>query len=147
MTTRRDAAWDLIAAVYPLLNVAAFTAVATGGVFHAQAPQTTPLPYGVLQAPGATEAMPVMQGGQVAIGQEVRFQLRGVSAAPDYAEALLIAQAGIQLLDGVTPAVANHLVLRLWWEWTRVFPDPEMVNGVPVWNAVAQFCALLDQVS
>jgi hypothetical protein len=77
----------------------------------------------------------------------VRFQLRAVSSAPDYAEALLIVQAGIQLLDGAGPAVANHQVLRLWWEWTRVYPDPEMVNGVPVWNAVAQFCALLDQVS
>jgi hypothetical protein len=136
-----------MAAIYPLVNVASVLAVATNGLFHAQAPQGTAPPYAVLQAPATSEAMPVMQGGQVAIGQEIRFQLRAVSSAPDYAEAILILQAGIQLLDGAAPAVANHQLLRLWFEWSRVYEDPEMVNGVPVWNGVAQFCALLDQVS
>ena len=143
MDTRRDATWDLIAAVYPLLNVAAFTALATSGLFHAQAPQGTAPPYGVLQGPAGYPALPAMQTP----GQEVRFQLKAVSSAPDYAEALLIIQAAIQLLDGARPAIANHLVLRFSWEWTQVYPDPEMVNGVPIFNAVSQWCALVDQVS
>lgn len=147
MTVRRDATEPLLEAIWPLLNVAAFTAVATSGLFRSQAPQATAPPYGILQSAAAYEALPVMQGGQVAIGQEIRFQIRGVSAGLDDAEAVLIAQQAIQLLDGVVPNVANHLVLRLWWEWTQTYKDPELVNGVPVWNAVSQFCALVDQVS
>lgn len=143
MDTRRDATWELMAAVYPLLNVAQLLAVSTSGLFHALAPPGTVPPYTVLQAPGADLALPAMQTP----GQEVRFQVKAVSDAPDYAEALLIIQAAIQILDGARPAIANHLVLRLWWEWTRVYPEPELVNGVPAWNAVSQWCALLDQVS
>jgi hypothetical protein len=145
MDTRRDATWELLAAVYALLNVPALTGagLATGGLYHAVAPQQTVLPYAVLQAPGADLALPAMQTP----GQEARFQVKAVSSAPDYAEALLIIQAAIQILDGARPTIANHLVPRLWWEWTRVYPEPELVNGVPVWNAVSQWCALVDQVS
>lgn len=145
MDTRRDATWDLMAAVYPTLNVAALTGagLATSGLFQAKAPQGTLPPYAVLQAPGSDLALPAMQTP----GQEVRFQVKAVSSAPDYAEALLIVQAAIQILDGVRPVIANHLVLRLWWEWTRCYEDPELVNGLTVWNAVSQWCALVDQVS
>src|SRR4051794_40008554 len=108
MTTRRDPTWDLLGANYALLNVASVLAVAASGVFHAKAPQETAPPYLILQAPAASEAMPVMQGGQVALGIEVRFQVRAVSSAPDFVEALLIAQAAIQILDGAAPVVANH---------------------------------------
>jgi hypothetical protein len=141
--TRRDATKELLGAVYPLLNVAAFTAVATSGLFHGQAPQETAPPYGVLQAPASYDALQVMQGH----GQEIRFQLRAVSAGLDYAEALAIIGAALPLLDDQRPTLTNHLVLRLWWEWTQCYPDPELVNGVPVYNAVAQFRALVDQVS
>lgn len=147
MTTRRDAIEPVIAAVYPLLNVGAFLAVATGGIHRTQAPQETATPYGVIQAPRADESLGVMQGGQTALGQEVRFWVKGVSAAPDDTEARAIAAAAMAILDGPKPAIANFEVLRIWWEWTTVYPDPELVNGVPVWNAVAQFCVLLDQVS
>lgn len=143
MDTRRDATWELMAAVYPLLNVAQLLAVATSGVFHAQAPQGTAAPYAVIQGPAGYLALPTMQTP----GQEVRFQVKGVSSGLDYAEALLIVQAAIQLLDGTRPVVANHLVLRLAWEWTQCYPDPELVNGVPVWQVVSQWHALVDQVS
>lgn len=145
MNTRRDATWELMAAVYPLLNVPGFTGagLATSGLFHGLAPQGTAPPYGVLQAPAGYLALPAMQTP----GQEVRFQLKAVSSGPDYAEALLIIQAAIQLLDGARPAIANHLVLRLWWEWTQVYPEQEMVNGVPIYSAVSQWCALVDQTS
>jgi hypothetical protein len=145
MDTRRDATWDLVAAVYPLLDVAAVTGagLATGGVHQGLAPQTTAPPYLVIQAPAGYLALPAMSTP----GQEVRFQLKALSADPTFAEALLIIQAAIQVLDGVKPVIANHLVLRLWWEWTRVYEDPELVNGVPIFNAVSQWCALVDQVS
>ncbi len=143
MNNRRGATKDLMAAVYPLLNVAAFTAVATRGLFHGQAPQQTAPPYGVLQAPSGYLALPTMQTP----GEEVTFQLRAVSSAPDYSEALAMIELAKQLLDGERPTLANHLVLRLWWEWTQCYPDPELVNGVPVWHAVSQWRALVDQVS
>jgi hypothetical protein len=140
---RRGATKDLLAAVYPILNVATFTAVATQGLHHGQAPQGTAPPYGVLQAPSGYAALPTMQTP----GEEVKFQLRAVSNAPDYSEALSMIELAKQLLDGERPTVANHLVLQLKWEWTQCYPDPELVNGVPVWHAVSQWCALLDQVS
>jgi hypothetical protein len=143
VNSRRGCTKDLLAAVYPLLNVAAFTAVAAGGLHHGMAPQETAPPYGVLQAPNASAALQAMQ----AAGEEVRFQLRAVSAGLDYAEVLAIIDVAKQLLDGERPIVANHLVLRLWWESTLCYPDPEMVNDVPIYHAVAQWAALVDQVS
>jgi uncharacterized protein DUF3168 len=142
MQNRRGVTRDLLAAVYPLLNVTAFTSVATGGLHHGQAPQETPLPYGVLQAPAGYAALPAMGTP----GEEVRFQLKALSLV-DYAVALELIDLAKQLLDGERPVVANHLVLRLWWEWTQVYPEPELVNGVPAFNAVSQWCALVDQVS
>lgn len=143
MNNRRGATKDLLGAVYPLLNVAMFTAVATNGLHHGQAPQETAPPYGVLQSPSGYLALPAMGTP----GEEVKFQLRAVSAAPDYSEAMAIIDVAKQLLDGERPTVANHLVLRLWWEWTQTYLDPEMVNGVPIFHAVSQWCALVDQVS
>ncbi len=143
MKNRRGATRDLLSAVYPILNVSAFTTVATGGLHHGQAPQKTPMPYGVLQAPSGYLAVQSMGNP----GEEVRFQLRAVSVGRDYAEALAIVDLAKQLLDGERPTVANHLVLRLRWESTETYRDPELINGVPVWNAVSQWCALVDQVS
>lgn len=143
MKNRRGATRDLLGAVYPILNVGTFTAVATGGLHHGQAPQKTPMPYGVLQAPGGYPGVQSMGNP----GEEVRFQLRAVSNAPDYAEALAVIELAKQLLDGERPTVTNHLVLRLWWENTVTYADPELINGVPVWNAVSQWCALVDQMS
>lgn len=140
---RRGVTDDLLAAVYPLLNVASWLAVATSGLFHAQAPQGTVPPYGVLQAPMGVVALPTMS----VPGEEVRFQLRGVSRGLDYAEALAIIKAAVPLLENAQPAIANHFVLRIWWESTQVYPDPEMVNGIPVWHAVGQWCSLIEQVS
>lgn len=145
---RRDATEPVIAAIYPLINVASVLAAATSGVHRSQAPQTTSPPYLVIQAARADEALPVMQGTDLpAIGQHVRFQLRGVSASAEDAEARLIVGAALPLVDGAQLAIANFLVLRIWWEWTIAYQDPELVNGVPVWNAVSQYCVLLDQVS
>lgn len=143
MNNRRGATKDLMAAVYPILNVSGFLAVATSGLYHGQAPQGTAPPYAVLQSPMGAFALPTMQTP----GEEVSFQIRAVSNGPDYAEGLAIIELAKQLLDGERPTVANHLVLRLWWEWTQCYPDPEMVNGVPVWQVVSQWHALLDQVS
>jgi hypothetical protein len=143
MNNRRGATRALIAAVYPILNVSTFTAIATGGLHHGQAPQKTPLPYGVLQSPSGYPGLQSMGNP----GEEVKFQLRVVSDGDDYAVALAAIDAAKQLLDGERPTVANHLVVRLWWEWTQTYADPELVNGVPVWNCVSQWCAWLDQVS
>jgi len=144
MKTRRGATRDLLGAVYAILNVSAFTSVATGGLHHGQAPQKTPFPYGVLQAPSGAPGVQSMGNP----GEEVRFQLRAVSSARDYAEALAIIDVAKQLLDGERPTVANHLVLRLWWTGDQPpYADPELVNGVPLWHAVAEWCALVDQVS
>lgn len=152
--TRRDATEPVIAAVYPVITVAGVLAVATSGVFRSQAPQATAPPYLLIQAARGDEAMPAMQptdapsiGPAPALGQHVRFQLRGVSAAAEDAEARLIVGAALPLLDGQPLTIANFQVLRLWWEWTIAYQDPELVNGVPVWNAVSQYCVLLDQVS
>jgi hypothetical protein len=142
VNSRRGVTRDLLAAVYPILNVAAFTNVATGGLHHGQAPQETPLPYGVLQAPAGYLALPAMQSA----GEEVRFQLKALSIL-DYAVALELIDLAKQLLDGERPTIANHLVIRLAWEWTQCYPEPELVNGVAVFNAVSQWCALVDQVS
>lgn len=151
---RRDATEPVISAVYPLINVASVLAVATSGVFRTQAPEGTAPPYLIIQAPRADETLLVMQnagapavGPGPALGQHVRFQLRGVSAQPEDAEARLIVGAALPVLDGVLPVIANFEVLRIWWEWTIAYEDPELVNGVPVWNAVSQWCALLDQVA
>jgi hypothetical protein len=140
---RRGATKDLLGAVYPILNVSAFTTVATGGLHHGQAPQKTSMPYGVLQAPSGAPGVQSMGNP----GEEVRFQLRAVSSGRDYAEALAMIDLAKQLLDGERPVLSNHLVLRLWWENTVTYQDPELVNGVAVWNAVSQWCALVDQVS
>lgn len=143
MKNRIDATRPLIAAVYPILNVSAFTTVATGGLHHGQAPQKTPLPYGVLQSP-AGYLGPQSMGNPA---EEVRFQLRVASSKPDYADALLAIGVAKGLLDGERPTLADHIVLRLWWEWTQCYPDPELVNGVPVWQAVSQWCAMVDQTT
>lgn len=143
MKSRRGVTRELIAAVYPILNVATLTAVATSGVHHGQAPQETVPPYLVIQSPSAYDDLRAMQS----VGERVRFQLRAVSSGQDYAEALQILDVAKQLLDGERPTIANHLVLRLWWEGQQTYADPELVNGVPVWNAVSQWCALVDQVS
>jgi len=143
MKNRRGVTRDLLGAVYPILNVGTLTAVATGGLYHGQAPQKTLLPYGVLQSPSSAPGVQSMGNP----GEEVEFELRAVSAGLDYAEALQIIELAKQLLDGERPTLTNHLVLRLWWKWTQTYPDPELVNGVPVWNSVARFCALVDQVS
>lgn len=152
--TRRDATEPVIAALYPLINVASVQAVATGGVHRSQAPQTTSPPYLIIQAARGDEALSVMQpaeaptnGPAPVLGQHVRFQLRGVSAAAEDAEARLIVGAALPLVDGAQLTIANFQVLRVWWEWTIAYADPELVNGVTVWNAVSQYCALLDQVS
>jgi hypothetical protein len=146
--TRREATEPVIAAVYPIVNVAAVLAVASSGVFRSQAIQGTLPPYLIIQAPRANEALPVMQSVDLpVIGQEVEFQLRGVSAAPEDSEARLIVGAAVPLVDGARLVIANFEVLRVWWKWTIAYQDPELVNGIPVWNAVAQFCALLDQVN
>lgn len=143
MKNRRGVTKALLGAVYQVLNVSTLTDVATGGLHHGQAPQKTLLPYAVLQAPGSSPDLQTMGNP----GERVRFQLRAVSSKPDYGEALLIVEKAQQLLDGEQPAITNHQVLRIWWESTVTYPDPEMVNGVPAFNAVAQWCALVDQVS
>jgi hypothetical protein len=143
MKNRRGVTKALLGAVYPILNVATLTNVATGGLHHGQAPQKTLLPYAVLQAPGSAPDLQTMGNP----GERVRFQVRAVSNKPDYAEALQIVELAIQLLDGEQPTIANHQVVRLWWESTVTYPDPEMVNGIPVFNAVSQWCALVDQTS
>lgn len=143
MKTRRGATRALIGAVYPILNVATLTTVATGGLHHGQAPHGTSMPYAVLQSPNGYADLQSMGNP----GERVQFQVRAISNAPDYATALQIIELAKQLLDGEQPAVANHQVLRIWWEWTQTYADPEMVNGVPVWNAVSQWCALVDQTS
>ncbi len=140
---RRAVLRELLGTVYPLLNVGSFLAVATNGLFHAQAPQATPRPYAVLQAPSSHEALPTMG----VPGDEVQFSLRAVSMGPDYAEGLDIIGAAVPLLENVQPALANHRVIRMWWEHTETYPEPEMVNGVTVWNVVAIWCALVEQVS
>lgn len=129
-------------AVYAVLNVSTFTAVATGGLHHGQAPQKTSLPYAVLQAPAGYLALPAMQSA----AEKVRFQLKALSLV-DYAVALQLIDLAKQLLDGERPAITNHLVIKLAWEWTQVYPEPELVNGVPVFSAVSQWSALVDQVS
>jgi len=141
---RRGVTRDLMGAVFPILNVATLTSVATGGLYHGQAPQETPLPYGVLQSPAGSPAVQSMGTP----GEAVRFQLRMVSNKRDYAEAVQMTQLAKQLLDGERPTIANHLVLRLWWEGDeQPYADPELVNGVPVWHHVSNWCALVDQVS
>jgi hypothetical protein len=126
------------------LNVSAFTTVATGGLHHGQAPQKTSMPYGVLQAPSGAPGAQSMGNP----GEEVRFQLpRGVERPVTTRRRWSMIDLAKQLLDGERPVLSNHLVLRLWWENTVTYQDPELVNGVAVWNAVSQWCALVDQVS
>jgi hypothetical protein len=139
---RRGVTRALIGAVYPLLNVAALTSVANGGLHQGQAPQKTLLPYAVLQSPAGYADLQSMGNP----GERVQFQLRALSTV-DHAVALQIIDIAKDLLDGERPTIPNHLVIRLWWEWTQVYPDPELVNGVPVFNAVSQWAALVDQVS
>jgi len=146
MKNRRGVTLALMGAVYPILNVPTLTAVGTGGLHHGQAPQKTPMPYVVLQAPSARPDLQSMGNP----GERVTFQVRGVSNAPDYAVALQLIELVKQLLDGEQPTIANHQVLGIWWDpdfGTQVYPDPEMVNGVPVWNAISRWYALVDQVS
>jgi hypothetical protein len=140
---RRGATRATIAAVYPILNVSTFLTIATGGLHQGQAPQETPLPYGVLQSPSGYPSLQSMGNP----GEEVKFQLRMLTDQPDFADALAAIDAAKDLLDGERPTVANHLVVRLFWQWTQTYADPELVNGVPVWNVVSQWCVWLDQTS
>jgi len=141
-TTRRGGLRGLMAAVYPLLNVSTLTTVSTGGVFQGIAPQGTAKPYTVIEAPRSEKWNAMQQSGE-----DDRFYVRAVSERGDYGEALSIIAVVIQLLDGERPSITNHLTVSLSWEDTRVFPDPEMVNGVPVFHALAEFRSLVDQVS
>jgi hypothetical protein len=72
VTTRRDATWELMAAIYPLVNVASVLAVATAACSTRRRRRARCRRTRAAGA-GASEAMPVMQGGQVAIGQECGF--------------------------------------------------------------------------
>jgi SPP1 family predicted phage head-tail adaptor len=107
MNNRRDATWDLMAAVYPLLNVASCSPCRRAACFtrrrrrgrHRRTPSCRRR---------RDEAMPVMQAMPVARPGGA-LPGEGVSAAPEYSDALLIVQAAIQILDGARP------VSRITW--------------------------------
>lgn len=141
-TNRRGAYKDTLAALYGLLNVVALTTVAPGGVHHAQAPRDLTTDYVVIQAP-LTQRWDSMQTP----GEQSRVRIEAVTRKPDYGQALAMLAVVIQLVDGERPAIANHLVIQLRWEDTQAMPDPELVNGVPTWKAVATFTLLVDQVA
>lgn len=141
---RRGALKDTIGACFALLSAAAaVTAVTPGGVHQSAAPAGTVLDYAVLQAPGSG-AWDSMQNP----GEDVTFQVAGVTLKVDAGAALAIAQAAQATLDGARPTVnANHLCIQCRWVETRVFADPDLVNGKTAWRAVAMFKLLVDQVS
>lgn len=132
-----------MAAVYRLLNVATMTNVATGGVHHGRAPQGTARPYVVLESP-TSEGWDAMQQP----GEHGEFWVRAVVAV-DYMLALQIVGLAQQLVDGERPTIdANHLCVQLRWVRTnRPYPDPELVNSVLVWHAIAVFEHKVDQIS
>ena len=141
-TTRRGSLRQTVGAVYGLLNVVSMTTVATGGVHQARAPQGTTRPYVVIESP-RSEAWDAMQQP----GEEGEFWVRAVCEV-DYMVALQILGLAQQLVDGERPTIdANHLCVQLKWVRNIAYPDPEMVNSVPVWHAVATFRFLVDQVA
>lgn len=141
-TSRRFALRDLMAAVYGLLDVSTLTSQAPGGVHHAAAPVNELRDYVLLQAPAATP-WDAMQSP----GEETTFSIAAVTLAPDYGRALALITLAIQLLDGERPTISNHLCVALQWRATETYADPELINGVPTWRAVAMFRGLVDQTS
>lgn len=140
---RRGALKDALAGCFKLLNVAALTTVATGGVYQSQAPQGTVLDYVVLESP-TSEQWDSMQNP----GEDITFNLAAVTLKPDAGAAMAILEVGIGLLDGKRPTVnANHLCIRCAWQRTKVMKDPDLVNGKTAWRAVATYAVLVDQVA
>jgi len=140
--TRRGALHPLMAAVYGLLNVATLTNQASGGVWHGQAPQGTARPYVILQSPRG-----IRWDSMTVPGEEARFEVRVVGAQPDYGDALEILGIAMSLLDQQRPVVTNHVCCALNWENTECYPDPELVNDVPVFQAVGTFRAYVEQAA
>lgn len=141
-THRRGALGTAMGAIYRLLNVAALTNVAAGGVHHGQATKNELRDYVVIQAPSGDD-WSTMQSP----GEEDVFQVAAVTLAGDYGPALAMLAIVMQLLDGERPAIANHLCVCLQWQHNETFRDPDLVNGLPAWRAVATFRMLVDQVS
>lgn len=141
-TTRRGVVKDALGAVYDLLAVSTLTTLATGGVHHGQPPANELRDHVILQAPTG-EAWNAMQSP----GEDVFFQVAGVTLSPDYGPALAMLTVVIQLLDGERPTVSNHLCVALQYQRTQVFQEPDLVNNVPTWRAVAVFRMLWDQTS
>lgn len=138
-TSRVDALSPLLAAVFALLNVSAVTDLATGGVWD-EPPQNTAMPYVFLQAPNG-QRWDAMRSP----GTDATFDVHVVSNFPGKTQALAILDQVIRLVDGERPTVEGQTVVRLRWDRTETYRDPELVNGVPVYHAVGMCSALLDQ--
>lgn len=141
-THRRTALREVVAAIYGVLNVASLTDVAAGGVHHGAAAVNELRDYVLIQAPTAV-AWDAMQSP----GEESLVSIAAVTLKPDYGQALALIAVCVQLLDGARPAITNHLCVALRWLQTTTVQEPELINNVPTWRAVAQFRVLVDQIS
>lgn len=141
---RRPALKDVMAAIFGLANVASVTALAPGGVFHAQAAENTSQDYVVLQGPVASRWDSMQENGE-----RVTFRTDCVTLGTDYGNALAIRAALIPLIDNQRPTITAHhyCVVCRWLDSVEPYRDPDQINSLPVWHAIDLFEVYVEQTS
>lgn len=101
-----------LAAVYAALNVAGFTALATGGVYNG-APQRAAMPYAWVGSP-TENRLDCFQSP----GKDVTVQVHAFSVERGDKEAAVIISKAIELLHYQPLTVANHALIGCQYEQT-----------------------------
>jgi len=125
-------------AIYGLLNVAAMTSLATGGVFQ-DVPQDTAFPYVAYELRENDTAGTFGQiFYQMALDVHVWSQYEGNQQAER------IVSKAVELLTFQTPAMSNFTALLITHDGSNSFPDLD-VNGVATKHLVAEFTVTVSE--
>lgn len=121
----------ILTAFYSALNVAAFTALSTGGVFN-HVPQGTVAPYTLIEDP--TENRQDLMRNP---GRNCTVRVHVVSTASSDLEALNILSKAIELLHYQKLAIAGFVRMAIQFENSSSYR--ELVNGVTTTHLVGVF--------
>lgn len=128
------------AAVYTALNVAAMTALATGGVY-AHVPQATAFPYVRIDSPVESRFDTMGRAGK-----ELSISVHAFSTYAGPTQAAGILSKAIELLHYQALSITGHDTVTVQYE-TGSDAGDEIVNGVTVYHYVAIFRLLVQQTA
>jgi hypothetical protein len=127
----------IAAAAYAALNVAAYTALSTGGIFD-DVPEGTKAPFTWL----TVRESPFNTFGRG--GKDAELQVHVFSAYAGMQQAQTILAKALALLQETTPAVTGFTTLLLEYLGAQPYPD-EVIGGVRAKHLVGRFRWLVEE--